>query len=428
MDAIWPSGDGERERARQAALDAMELLDTPPEPAFDRLTEMASILIGAPIALMSLVDRDRQWFKSAIGFDVRETHRPLSFCHHAIRRDDIMIVEDASIDPRFRDNPLVVGEPGIRFYAGAQLRSSDGHAIGTLCVIDRRPRALSDRDRTLLRHLAAIAMDEIALRGSRRSLERHVRDLALAQASRNSFFSLVSHEMRTPLNAVMGFAELISGEIAGPVGNPKYLRYAEHIQSGAAKLLEFVEGVIELAAMERAHVAANARPIALAGELQAVVDSLKARATAKGVALSALSEPGLPELVADRRAVRQIIERLTANAVNFTPPGGAVRLSAGWDADAREFVLAVMDTGEGIAPDRLPALNRAILDAPFPTAPFGPDSILGMGLAIVGRLIHVHDGRCEISSEPGRGTVVTIRLPREPREREEAKGDSVTAV
>ena len=150
------------EASRIAALRALRLLDTPPEERFDRLTRLARRLFAVPIALVSLVDSHRQWFKSVQGLPVAETPREVSFCGHAILVDEILLVPDASLDARFDDNPLVSGEPHIRFYAGCPLRSAEGARLGTLCVIDVVPRALGDDERMLLRDLARLAEQELA--------------------------------------------------------------------------------------------------------------------------------------------------------------------------------------------------------------------------------------------------------------------------
>lgn len=145
------------EDARLASLRRMALLDTPDEEAFDRVTRTAQRLFGMPIALISLVDAQRQWFKSCVGLPVRETSREVSFCGHAILQDDIFVVEDASEDTRFADNPLVTGEPGIRFYAGRVLRNAEGFPVGTLCLIDSMPHEFSPADRQVLLDLGAWA-------------------------------------------------------------------------------------------------------------------------------------------------------------------------------------------------------------------------------------------------------------------------------
>lgn len=152
------------ERARLAALRALNILDTPPEERFDRLTRLAQRTFNVPIALISLVDENRQWFKSCQGLLVTETPRDISFCGHAILESALMIVPDTTKDPRFSDNPLVTGEPFIRFYAGQPLRVRDGGRIGTLCLIDRVPRELDAEQRRALRDLADLVQEQLAMK------------------------------------------------------------------------------------------------------------------------------------------------------------------------------------------------------------------------------------------------------------------------
>lgn len=150
------------EMRRLVALRASGLLDTPAEERFDRVTRMAQRLFDVPIALISLVDEDRQWFKSRQGLDAKETPRAFSFCAHAIGGNEVFQVDDAGADVRFADNPLVVGDPNIRFYAGAPITAPDGSRLGTLCVIDRQPRHLSDGDVEALQDLAQMVEVEVA--------------------------------------------------------------------------------------------------------------------------------------------------------------------------------------------------------------------------------------------------------------------------
>jgi diguanylate cyclase (GGDEF)-like protein len=152
------------EPARLAALRATRLLDTPPEEIFDHVTRMACDALMVPMALISLVDQERQWFKSRQGLDVDETPRSSSFCAHAIQLEGMMLVQDATLDPRFARNPLVTGDPHIRFYAGVPLVAPEGHKIGTLCVLDRIPRTLTERETRILYGLAHMAQELIRLR------------------------------------------------------------------------------------------------------------------------------------------------------------------------------------------------------------------------------------------------------------------------
>ncbi|UVW26847.1 PAS domain S-box protein [Massilia sp. H6] len=149
---------------RLSLLDALDLLDTPPEPVFDRVTRLASHMLGVPMALFSLVDADRQWFKSRVGLDVVQTPREHAFCAHAIGMSEPLVVTDAQHDERFSGNPLVDGAPHIRFYAGVPIRTSAGLAIGTLCALDTRPRELSPAEAEILEDLAAILTKEVQYR------------------------------------------------------------------------------------------------------------------------------------------------------------------------------------------------------------------------------------------------------------------------
>jgi len=152
------------ESQRLAALAASSLMDTPPEEVFDRLVRLAAQVTDCPMALVTLLGTQRQWFKARVGVDITETPRALSFCSHALAAGDTFVVGDAASDPRFAGNPLVTGEPHIRFYAGVPLEDAQGRLLGTLCVLDREPRRLRERELRALRELATIASDEIKRR------------------------------------------------------------------------------------------------------------------------------------------------------------------------------------------------------------------------------------------------------------------------
>lgn len=220
LDHPAPSPD-DREQRRLRKLIELNVLDTPQEPVFDSLAQLASELCGTPIALVSLIDADRQWFKANVGLHgVQETPRDVAFCDHAIRSDTLLVVPDATADTRFADNPLVTGDPGIRFYAGAPLVMSTGERVGTLCVIDAAPRAMAPEQAAALQQLARLAVQTLEMRRDlvQRTLEaRNAREEATAAGAAR---------LRAMLDAQR---EMVSQ--AQPDGTLVYVNpaYAEHL-------------------------------------------------------------------------------------------------------------------------------------------------------------------------------------------------------
>jgi len=164
----YPVPANEAERLR--TLRSYKILDTKPEERFDELTQLAALICDAPISLISLLDSDRQWFKSRFGLDLQETPRAQAFCTHAIMQPEMFVVPDAAKDERFAQNPFVTGETHIRFYAGAPLAGRDGHLLGTLCVMDRQPHALTDTQRRALEILSHLVIANIELRSDLKEL------------------------------------------------------------------------------------------------------------------------------------------------------------------------------------------------------------------------------------------------------------------
>lgn len=200
------------EAQRLATLASYDVLDTSPEAEFNDVVALAAEICAVPIALVSLVDDARQWFKARIGLDVPSTDRKISFCEHAMYSEDVMVVPDASSDPRFAQNPLVTGDPSIRFYAGVPLVTPEGQPLGTLCVIDREPRTLNEHQLNFLRALARQTMSHLELRRSLAEARRAREETALAVERQRELVSEMAHRMRNTLAIVQS---LVSQSLRG---------------------------------------------------------------------------------------------------------------------------------------------------------------------------------------------------------------------
>lgn len=201
----------EYEARRLQALADYQILDTPEASAFDDLVEVLSLICEAPIAVVNFIDRDRQWFKSVKGLAVRETPRDISICAHAILQRGLFIVPDTTLDPRFASNPLVTGDPHLRFYAGALLESRDGYPLGTLCVLDYRPRELSERQRFALQALANQVMAHMELMYAHREQVELISEL---EATRNELAKLATTDPLTGLLNRRAFEQRLDQEVS----------------------------------------------------------------------------------------------------------------------------------------------------------------------------------------------------------------------
>ncbi len=448
-------GDARTDPARVAAVRATGLLDTEVEEVFDRLTRLAVRLLGVPASFISLVDTDRDFYKSACGFgeplgSVRELTGP-TFCHFTVQRREPLVIPDTATDPAYRDVPTV-RSLGVAAYVGIPLIVG-GQTVGAFCTIDRKPRRWTTDEVEVLTELAASAQREIELRGALASslaaqtmivrqhdelertnhqlqeqaeelemqaeelqgtaahLQERTQEAEDANRAKAGFLSMMSHELRTPLNAIGGYAELLAMGVRGPV-TAEQLDYLSRIRRAGRHLQSLIGDILEFSRLDAGQDHFEIVDVSVVDAVTEAAELVAPTATERGIALDySACAPGagaVRMVRADPGKLRQILVNLLGNAIKFTPPAGRVWMTCAADGDRMR--IAVSDTGRGI-----PQRDLARIFEPFVqldrTSTDVRDQGVGLGLAICRELARGMEGELEIESEPGAGSTFSVLLP-----------------
>jgi signal transduction histidine kinase len=396
------------ERARLAALYATQLLDTPRERRFDDLVEVAAEVCGTPIAVMNLIDHDRQWGKAMVGLDDSEGPRSESFCAVAIETpDQPLVVHDTHEDPRFVHNAMVVDDPNLRFYAGAPIIDREGFALGTVCVADRTPRELTDGQLDALAALARQAMGQIELRRALEQERESVRRLVELDRLRDQFLSTVSHELRTPLTSIRGWLDLLTEDLGDLP--PDQLNMLERVDRNAGRLGRLVDDLLELTRSDAGKLRLDLTAVDLSALVNDAVASMLNSRQAEDLVITAEIAPGV-SLEGDFPRLAQVVDNLCSNAAKYTPHGG--RVDVRLLARHGTAIISVRDSGIGIPADEREHLFQRFFRASTATDARIPGT--GLGLAISKAIVEAHGGSIAVGDGFDTGTAITVVLPLRP--------------
>ena len=392
-----------RDPSRLQALNRTGLLDSPSEESFDRLTRLAVKILRVPVALVSLVDKERQFFKSCVGLSEpwasqRETPLSHSFCQHTIASHQPLIIEDARTHPLVLDN-LAITDLNVIAYAGIPLVLSDGSTIGSFCAIDSQPRRWTEDEIDILHELAASVITEIEL--------RLVGEEAKAAISeREALLSIASHELKTPIPSIIGYAQLLERRASvGYTLSERDIKAITTIRTQGERVNRMLNTILDRTMLETGQISLNLVDVDLKTLVTRAVTDMSLNAPAHQITLIASDSPIMVH--GDELQLEQVISNLLGNAIKYSPSGGAITIEISRNNDHAQ--LLVKDSGIGIPADALHGLFKRF--ARVRTSQTQNISGLGLGLYIVKEIITRHGGTITVTSEEGTGSTFTVLLP-----------------
>ena len=388
------------EQERLKALRSYELLDTLPEEAYDTITKLASYICDTPISLVTLLDADRNFLKSRLGIEFSESPRDISFCGHAILTENpIFIVEDARVDERFQDNPLVKDFKAI-FYAGVPLKTQDGHALGTLCVYDHKPRTLDEKQQEALLGLAKQVILLFEARKRNIELQKSQQETTARNNRLEDFARLIAHDLKSPLSSIEGLVNLLTEDYAEE-NDEDFTVFMEHLSTSTKSMRSYIDGLLEY------YRADNLLVTKEDATLDTIVNEVKNLHKSSDVTITLNKNIDLKAVPVV--AIEQVISNLIDNGVKYnTSEHPEITLSGTITKDF--YSISVADNGVGIPEDR-----QAHIFEPFKTMGTNDrngNKGTGMGLATVKKLVEALGGTITVDSTVGKGSIFTFTIRR----------------
>ncbi len=396
----------DNEEERIAELYQLNILDTEAEKDFDEVVELASIICEVPISLVSLIDRNRQWFKAKKGVEVESSPREYSFCGHAINQNKLFVIEDASKDSRFHDNPFVNEDPNVRFYAGMPLVSQKGFNLGTLCVLDSVPKKLTQHQIKALEILSNQVSKLIELRDKKQQLEEKVDKIAKQNDQlqdlnkmNTEMTSIISHDLRAPVSSVLSY---FNSEYFKNSTHEELLELLPVIKQSIKGVSNLIENLLE---WSQSVGEFKLEPLLLYEYLIESVMLSQAEANKKNITFKTDLEEDI-KVLADASMLHFIIRNLIGNAVKFTE-NGVILISTKRGVD-NKVSISVKDNGIGI-PETLK--NRIIKgDKKITTQGTQKEKGSGLGLKLINEFLQKHHSTLKIESEENVGSTFSFTL------------------
>ncbi len=397
-----------RDPERLARLRATALLDAPTDDAFDRLTRLASRLLDAPLSTVTLVDDERQFYMSCTGFPepiatARQTPLEFSFCKHTVVLGKPLVIPDVRGHPLVGDNPAI-SQFGVTAYAGIPLLTSDGHALGTLCVMDFKVREWTPDQVSSLTDLAAAVSTEIELRMDIAERVRVEEALQRAVRLRDEVLGIVSHDLRNPVHTISLTSGLLREIVPEGAGQEPVRKHLDIISRAAKQMDHLIRDLLDVASIGAGHLSVERGRVTAATLLGAASEMLRPLVEEAGLHFRCEAPADTPVVWADPDRIGQLLSNLVGNAVKFTPAGGRVEL--GLEVGDGEVRFHVADTGPGITADQLPHVFEQFWQA----RPAGRHGA-GLGLAISKGIAEAHGGRIWVESREGEGATFFFTLP-----------------
>lgn len=364
------------------------------DESLHRVVELVASAFDVPIALVSIVDGDKQWFLARKGLDVESTPRDISFCGHAVAADELLVVEDATLDARFADNPLVTGAPEVRFYAGVPIRARDGLAIGTLCSIDTKPRKLSAEQIGLLRELANVVEGHLQIRHSLLQVNRQA-------PSTLTMVPLAVQEMRTQLTKILAATELLSEE--GGLSE-RALRFIETISRSGRRINRMTLDLLDLSLLDAGSFGIRKREVELPRLAESLRGEFEAPLDALDITFVLTCSQTCGNVYADLQLLRRVLVNLIEQATDNSARGGEIHLSM--ERTSTKYRIEVRDEG--------PCLVTAKLESAFSSALSDEDirtsSSAALSLAFCRAVVEAHGGTISVANCTPRGKRYIIEL------------------